>query len=190
MILTGVSFKMKDKRVDKMLSATGMSGADIYYAPIGCWALVVMLYLGMIGGLLVSILINSPGSQLLIVLCVCLFYLLISYLINAPRHNTIALYEDKLIAVNPNPPFRKITVFNNSEIRKIIFDQQHSRWLGCFAALSDNYLLIETGDQSIKIHCAGLETDSYDEDWTEKVLEDLNAALLKKGIHTEIRLID
>lgn len=180
-MLIGVSLNLKDKRVDKMLRSKGITDADIYYSPIVTWLILWLLLLPSVWGLIY--LLSSTVYGLL-----SMPYFIISYLLSAHHNNSFAFHQDKLIIVNPNFPFRHITVIDVKDIKLITIDTMKRKWIESFMVFGENYLLLETKDKTMKFYCSGLELDGFDENWTEKTIEILHATLREKGISTDFKL--
>jgi hypothetical protein len=180
-MLIGVSFNLKDKRVDKMLRSKGVNDSDIYYSPIKTWLMIWFLLLPS-GWWLIYILASTVYGFILIP------YLGISYLLNAHHSNSFALHHDQLIVVNPNFPFRRVTTIDLKDIKLVTIDATKRKWLRAFVLFGENYLLVTTKDHSRKFYCSGLELDGFDENWTEKTIEDLDTKLKEKGILTDLKL--
>lgn len=173
--------KLKDNRVDKILTSKGIIGGDIYYSPILTW--IIALSIILLGGIgVVYLLASSIYGYLLIP------YFIISYLLNTYKNNSFALFDDKVIILNPNFPFRKITIINNSEIKLVTIDKTKSNWSKLLLDFGENYLLIQTKDKLLKFYCSALEADSYDENWIEKGIDELELKFKEKGIQTEFKL--
>ncbi len=173
--------KLKDNRVDKILTSKGIIGGDIYYSPILTW--IIALSIILLGGIgVVYLLASSIYGYLLIP------YFIISYLLNAYKNNSFALFDDKIIIINPNIPFRKVIIINNSEINLITIDKTKSNWSKLLLDFGENYLLIQTKDKLLKFYCSGLEADYVDENWTEKTIVEFDFKLKEKGIETEFKL--
>ena len=179
-MLIGVGFNLKDKRVDKMLRSEGITDADIYHSPIKCW--LVMLLLLCCQGWVFFTFLTTTYSFLLI------FYLIISYLVNAYHNNSFALHEDKITVINPNFPFRQIITIDIQDIQCIVIDQGTRKWTLWVMLFGENYLLIKTNNKNMKFYCSGLEIDSYDENMTEKTIDDLGEQLRQMGISTDFKL--
>ncbi|MFA9213164.1 MAG: hypothetical protein ACEQSR_04870, partial [Candidatus Methylacidiphilales bacterium] len=140
--------KLKDNRVDKMLTSKGIVGGDIYYSTISVW--IISLSIIILSGIGVFYLFASTIYGYLLIP-----YLIISYLLNAYKNNSFALFDDKLIIINPNIPFRKVTIINNSEINLITIDKTKSNWSKLFLDFGENYLLIQTKNKLLKFYCSG-----------------------------------
>ncbi len=180
-MLIGVGFNLKEKRVDKILRAKGINDAEIYYSPITTWLIVWLLLLPS-AWWFIYLLASTVYGFLLIP------YLIISYLLNAHHNNSFAFHGDKLIVVNPNFPFRHVSTIDLMDIKLVTIDNKKRKWLLAFVLVGENYLLIETKDSVQKFYCSGLELDGFDENWTEKTIEDLDTILKKKGIPTNFKL--
>jgi hypothetical protein len=164
-----------------MLRSKGMIDADIYYSPIGTWLMLWLLLLPSLWWL-IYLLASTVYGFLLIP------YLIISYLLNAHHNNSFAFHRDKLIVLNPNFPFRHTTTIDVKDIKLITIDTGERKWIECFIVFGENYLLLETKDKTMKFYCSGLELDGFDENWTEKTIEVLDATLREKGISTDFKL--
>ena len=46
-------------------------------------------------------------------------------------------------------------------------------------ALGGNFISVKTKDRIFKFHCAFLDQDYFDENWTEKTIEDFSFSLAK-----------
>lgn len=180
-MLIGVGLKLKDKRVDKMLRAKGITEAAIYYSPIMFW-------------LLFWVLMIQPALWLIVVLSSSVYglllipYFITSYLLYAYHFNSFAFHNDQLIIINPNFPFRKMTILPLKDIQQATIDKSKRKWPQAFMLFSENYLLLQTNTCTIKYYCAGLEEDAYDENWTEKTIEDLDITLRERGVATDFKL--
>jgi hypothetical protein len=75
-----------------------------------------------------------------------------------------------------------------NDILNVTIDTKKRKWPQAFILFSENYIEVTTRNKSQKFYCTGLELDSYDENWTEKTIEDLDSNLKEKGIPTDFKL--
>lgn len=171
----------KDRRVDKMLASGGYNTNDIYYSPISEWLAIVFFILLNICIPLVAFIATSYHSLWV------LFYVTIAYLTIAKQNNSFALFEDQLIVINPNFPFRKLTIYENRNIHTVTMDATKFGWSMLFPGSGGHYVLIETNDQIHKYHCSGLDLEPY-EDTSEKTIDELSERLQEKGVVVDFRI--
>jgi hypothetical protein len=180
------SAKLKDRRVDKVLIQNDYNLEDciIYYSPI-----VGLLYYA---GIFVAF---TSGMILLLVYYACVkftmffsFHLVIGYLLSAFLNNSFVITSKELIVINPNFPFKRFEKYDLNRIQKVVMDNS---WLILFSwifLLSSRYVCIIDELKQRKFYCAYLERDAYDENITEKNLDDFQAHLKKLSIKTEMNL--
>lgn len=176
--MTPIAFalNLKDKRVDRMLNARGLHGADIYYSPIQSWLIMLLLVLTPV------VFIGVGLSWALWYGAAVVVYLLLSYLANARLYNSIALKDDRLIIVNPNFSCRQVVLYDKQSITRIVIAEYKGRqWLGWLLVFKGNYLQIECEGGVYIYHCSGLELDAFDENWTEKTIDTLADKLTELG---------
>ena len=180
MFFTG-ALSIKDKRVDKMLLARNVTGADIYYSPIAIWFLLLVILAG-INYWLIFMLALSKYYPLFLI------YLAIGYVVSAYLNNSFALTQDTLIVVNPNFPFRQFKAYSLADIKQITIDKTKHRWHYFFVIFSRNFVRIQTSQTSEKYFCVGLELDAFDENWTDKTMDTFHCKLIEKGVPTIFNL--
>ena len=180
-MLIGVSFKLKDKRVDKMLASRQLENAEIFYSPISSWLLVLLLIFSSAAWFLFYI---ATWNYWYLIIP----YFTISYLINAFLNNSFALYKDNLFIINPNFPFRRFQKIKRDDVNQITIDKIKRQWFLVFLAIGGNYLSVDTTNRKFKFHCAGLDQDSFDENWTEKTIEDLRFKLDQNKFPTTYKI--
>lgn len=174
--------ELKDKRIDKLLREKGYQDPEVFYGPISIWLITFCGYifapaLGLLLGL-----IMTPWILLL------LPYFFIAYLTNAWHCCCFALVEGKCCVINPNWPFRKFEVIAFDDIESVSIDKQHPGWKSFFTLFGSNYIEIHTGNDKKRFYCAYLELDAYDENMTEKTIEDFQYALECAGIPVQMNL--
>lgn len=175
------NLRVRDKRVNKMLTSRHLPDTDIYYSPLSSWILCLVLLLA--GGLWIFFsqffLQHYPWF---------LLYPVIGYLIAAYLNTSFALTNDALIAVNPNFPFRKLKVYPLKDIQLVIFDETRFKGHYLFAIWGRNYITIQTAQKKQRYYCVNLELDAFDENWTEKTIDSLHESLKDKGVPTSFKL--
>jgi len=172
---------LRDKRVDKMLQSIGRTHATVYYSPISIWLILLMYFLP--ASFFIIHFLTSIGQGWLL-----LAYGILSYLINGYHNNSFALQDRDLIAINPNYPFRRLSVISIDDIEQVEIDRGDRKWKYLFLLFEDNYLSIKTKNTTYKFYCSGLEMDGFDEGSTEKTIEDLDNDLKQKGISTRMKI--
>ena len=168
---------IKDKRVDKMLATDNINNADIYYSPIIFWILSLVVIL--CGGVGVIAWLALHKYYLFF-----LFYFSVSYFISSYLNNSFALTEKHLHVINPNIPFKKIKSYDLSNIKQITIGKTKRKWHYVLGIFGSNYITIQTTNKSEKYFCIGLEIDAFDENWTEKTIDNFNYKLREKNIQT------
>ncbi|TAG00074.1 MAG: hypothetical protein EAZ44_09765 [Cytophagia bacterium] len=179
-MMTGVSMRLTDKRVDRKLKRKGYKNYEVFYSPIKCWTLIIFALS------IQSIFVYGGVFYLMYVFPLYSFlYLFILYLIVARLNNSFAVEGNKLLIINRNFPFYTFKVYEFEEIEIIKIDKTiKSSWLEMILfllgfACSTNYVEIKDSIQTKRFYCAGLEKDCYDENWTEATLDDLHFFLDK-----------
>jgi hypothetical protein len=174
-MLIGISARIRDKRVDKVLKKHGFSGHEIFYSPILIW-LFASLYLILIFCSVLFLFIFHFWYFTLIYLCV-------SYVVSAYFNNSFAITTEELVVVNPNFPFRRFEKFNLRLIEEIKVGQNKMlQFLPLFFIKSSNYVQVQSNGKKKRFYCSNLDLDAYDENLTEKTLYDFRDCLLKNNI--------
>jgi|GEM_PF-1080864 len=172
-------YNFRDKRVDRALDQLGYTGPDIFYSPLQGWIFWTSLLL---------ILVASTIFWLLLWLWPLLpLMLCLSYLFNAYRSNNFALSENQLIIINPNFPFRKVTLLDLKDIESVRVDCDTLSRVASFLILAfgNNYIEVKTAAGTQRFYCAYLQQwNAYSRNLTEKGIDDLDVALKKRGIAT------
>ena len=172
----GTSMKLTDKRVDRMLTSRGITEAALFYSPMSiCLTLLALLLTQVIW-----IFLEFPVLRYWYLWSP---YLLLSYLFNAHRNNSFAIKDNTLYIINPNFPFRHITRYEQPVVQSIIVSSYNSSWPIWLACFTSNFVMVITNTGRKTFYCAGLVGDAFDENWTEKTTEDLEAALLNSGFN-------
>lgn len=183
--LTGLSLQIKDNRIEKRLIKEGFTDYDIFYSPIQIWAFIFSIFA------ISSVTYNGGIFTLFWFYPIpTAIYVFVSYLAAAFSNNSFALTSNKLIIVNPNFPFRNIFYYDLKEIARAKIDEsQKLFYLSVFACIFvTNYVEIFVQGKSKRFYCSGLDIDSYDENWTEKTLDDFYFSLLRHNIKVDFNL--
>jgi hypothetical protein len=184
---TGISASLKDKRVDRVLEKLGYEAAacKIFYSPVMVWVYYLALLLATL----------IPLTSFYLVVLMYRFpvywvpYLLSGYLAAAYLNNSFVLAPDKLLVINPNPPFRRVVPFELENVRKVTIDRPKWLWLSTlFIFLGRNYVEISTDGKTERFYCASLELDAFDENLTEKTIDDFHFALEARNVPTAFNL--
>jgi hypothetical protein len=183
---TGISARLKDRRVDRVLAKQGYEAeqCEIFYSPITAW----ITYLAILLTIPLPFAIDYFSFLYRNFTYFCL-YLLVGYLMGAYLNNSIVLTKNELVIVNPNFPFRHSVIYKLEEISYLKIDQ--SKWLWpafVFAHGGGNYVEISTGDTTRRFYCTCLQLDAYDENLTEKTMDDLRFALRERNVPHEFNL--
>jgi hypothetical protein len=185
-MFVGISAKLKDRRVDRILiyDDYNLEDCTIYYSPItGCFfymgllIVVLSVYFFLI---IYYILVNFAIFLLL--------YCFIGYLVCAFLNNSFIITSKELIVINPNFPFKRFEKYDLTTIQKVVLDDSGLILFSWIFLLSSRYVCIIDELKQRKFYCAYLERDAYDENITEKNLDDFQAHLKKLSIKTEMNL--
>ncbi|UZR98854.1 hypothetical protein [Chondrinema litorale] len=182
---TGISAKLKDKRVDKILIKHGYqpNSCQIFYSPIKYWRFTVIL------ALITVIPFIGLGLKYFYLIIdfkyFILGYLFISFLIWRRMNNTIVLTEGQLLIINPNPPFRKFIKYDLAKINKVKLAGSKLKFILWLFLSSGNYIEITSNNKNHRYFCIALKLDTYDENFTKKTLDDLHHTLRNKNLPVE-----
>jgi hypothetical protein len=186
MILTGISAKIKDRRVDRILRKVGydITACEIYYSPVRVWLFGWVLLL--VAAIPVSFYFFHLAYQFT---CYFLLYFLLGYVVVGYLNNSFVIVPDKLLVINPNFPFNRVVSYNLKRVRKVKIDNSAWLWItAIFAHWGNNYVEISTENRVERFYCTCLEVDAFDENFTEKTMDDFQAGLLKVNVPTEFNL--
>jgi len=185
-MLYGFSMNLKDRRVDKILRNKESQKNQIFYSPILTWVIFwFILFCIAIPIVFFSwqLIWHYLGYYFFIILGV---YFGIGYLIASKLNNSFVLDEENLIIVNPNFPWNKVQYFKFNDILKIEFKENKQYFLAIiFGIVERNYIEIFTKKGEFQFYCSGLSIDCFDENWTEKTLDDFKLELQKIGVKIE-----
>ncbi|WP_028979860.1 hypothetical protein [Sporocytophaga myxococcoides] len=180
MTLIGFSAKIRDKRVDKIAAKHGYKNYEVFYSPLSIWLFFTLYLLVLSLPVTLSFLeywFYLPG------------YLVLGYLISAYRNNSFILTEDVLVVINPNFPFRNFHCYKIESIQKVKIDTgKWSDFLIVFIQFGHNYIQINSEGKRRTYYCNGLDIDAYDENFTEKTLDDFSHRLSKKNILVDFNI--
>jgi hypothetical protein len=187
MFITGFALKLKIKKVDRILLKKGYSleECEIYYSPITLWVVFIFMMLLILIPFLLSNFLNFVHPFLIYILS----YFLLCYFLMRYLNNTPVLVKNQLIIINPYFPFQSFKIYQFEEIQKVKIDKLSyffPSWL--FLLFSINYMEVYVKNQKKRFYCSYLEVDAYDENWTEKTIDDFKYSLLKKGVMIEFGL--
>ena len=169
--------KNKDFRVDKIAMRHGYSIYEVFYSPIIIWIFMTIYFLV----LSISAFFQFLGEWYYIIP-----YLLFGYLISSYLNNSFVITEKELLIINPNFPFNSFERYSIDSIEKVKIDS--NKWLYLlfsFLIFDNNYVKITSKDKTRVYYCIGLQFDAFDENFTEKTLDDFSASLSKKDIVVE-----
>lgn len=194
-MLSGVSFKFKDKRIDKFLTDNNYSNYQIYYSPIKSWVFGLSFIL--LTTLPFSIFFYFDILRLLttnIFLCIALVsFLSIGYLINSYYNNSFVVLEHQLLVINRNFPFFRFKTYDFKDLKEIEINKGKSIFMNLiswfFMIFGSNYVRIKTHKNvNKKFYCINLDVDCYDENWTEKSLDDFYNNLKNRNVRVDIKI--
>ena len=113
-------------------------------------------------------------------------YLIVFYFLSAYLNNSFVIVKDELIVINPNFPFKKITVYKLCNIEKIRIDKSSPfifNWI--FMLLECHFIDVLINNKRQRFYCIYLELDNWDDHLTEKTIEDFDYTIKKNKIVTE-----
>ncbi len=183
------SFGFTDKRVDKILVKNGydLKNCEIFYSPIT----VVFYFLTLLFGSLFTGFIISNFSEILPYLKFAGIYFVLVYLCGAYTNTSIAISDKELFFINPNFPFGVFQKYDFNKIENIrIAKSKNVYWFWVFGTLSGNFIEIKT-DSTIEyklFYCTNLNMDTFDENMTDRTIDDLHYTLKQKGIKVDFEL--
>jgi len=180
----GVSMNIKDKRLDSILKLHNVDNPAIFYSPISIWLLLLCYLISMVGGIIIY-LFTTFYCIIFVV-----SYLIISYLIAAKNNYSFAIAKNKIFIINPNFPFRHFKTFDVGEIDCVIFKQKNTKIARLFFIFGINCVEIKVGSKYHSYACHGLEMDAFDENLTEKTIEDLHLSIQSLGVPTKFLIPD
>lgn len=178
----GSNARYKDKRVDKILDGLGYDSYEIFYSPLVVSVTYLFMFLAT-GGYLIFFLL---GQWLFILVLSVSIYACIFYLVAAYSNNSFAITSDKLIIVNPNFPFRKHVIIPLEVISSIYIGEHTTIWRSVILLFTNNYVDVRVGNNTTRYYCIGLEADAFDENLTEKTIEDFICELRKRNVEVTV----
>jgi hypothetical protein len=192
MILNGVSLKLKDLRIDKILSKNGYENYTIYYSPLKSWfvffGIMIPILLPLAIFLFSTIIELFLSNKYLFTLFLSV-YIILGYLISSYVNNSFVLTKNELIIVNPNFPFRKFIVLKLNQIKLAEICNDKS-WVFTilFGVFGGNYVRISRFSDTKKFYCYNLDVDCFDENWTEKTFDDFFDDLNSKNVKVKMKI--
>ena len=181
--------ELKDKEVDKMIAKRGYQHSEIFYSPISSWFVTFLLF-GVIIVPLIFCLISyllSGGSP--IILGIVVLYFLIGYTFIALLNRSFAVTKDELLIINSHFPLQKIKPHPFREIKSVRISSNKLVYLLLpFLLGRPNYIEVKFKNDVKRYYCLFLDVDAFDENWTEKTLDDLKISLKDKGINVIFEL--
>lgn len=181
-MIIGLSANHKDKRIDKILVQKGFVNTDIFYSPIQSWFLALLLMYGY-AFLPITVILIAKKFYFLIG-----SYFIIGLLINFYLNNSFAIDNTYLHIINPNLLKGRIKSRKLSEIKNVAFRRKKNYLLYVFGIFYCNYIEVETDQDKETYFCIWLDKDAYDENWTEKTLDDFKTKLEEIEIKTTIHI--
>jgi len=127
-------------------------------------------------------------NWLLPITAVIFIYGCITYFISAYGCNSFAVSNDALIVINPYFPYRKYTVIPLSAIELAHIGAHKPVWAKMLIFFSGNYADIQTAGGTARFYCIGLEVDAWDENMTERTIEQFLYALERKNVNVQSSL--
>lgn len=188
--MNGISFELRDQFVDKLLLKKGYKEAEIFYSPIACWFVFLLFTITFSIPLFIYviyiILTEIPFTESLIYV---LIYFLLGYLLIAIFNKSFAVTKNELLIINAQFPFCKIRSYQFEEIKEVrISSSPLLSKLGFIFAIKGNFLQIKTRFSKRRYYCFFLDVDCFDENWTEKTLDDLHHKLMEKKVLVKFEL--
>ena len=171
--------QFKGKGVEKLLNKKGYNNYELYFSPFSAW----LYYL-----LLLSIAGFPLTSYLFIYWDFLLAYFLFGFIISADLNHSFAITKNELIVINPNFPYKHITRYAWEDIKKIKIDRSKWYLLLWIIFSGGNYIEIYGKNFKKRFFCVNLQIDCYDENITEKTMDDFVSALSGRNILIEFNL--
>jgi len=181
---------MRECIVEKILLKNGFPRSEIFHSPIWIWWMfwIVIFSMGLsFWFALLRYFISLFSFETVIIYVIG--YVVISYLIIKFLNRSFAITDGKILIVNSHPPFREFEYFNFNQIQKVkISSDWRLKILIIFGIFHTNYIQIETKFQKKRFYCLFLDVDCYDENFTEKTLDDLATSLKSKGVIVNLEI--
>lgn len=177
--------KLRDKRIDKIARRLGYTEFEVFSSPMVTWLLVICCIALSAFPLIIDVVSNTPVR---IVFLLLLLYVCASYFAAAYANNSFVVTEHDIVVINPNPPFRQSQKFPVKDIIGMRMDSKNQTLLSLLRVSGGNYVEIVTHAGINRFFCVCLETESFDENYTGKTMDDLYTALLQKGIKVEFAI--
>jgi hypothetical protein len=118
-----------------------------------------------------------------------LIYFIAGYVVVASLNNSFVITDSKLVVINPNFPFRKVKSYSFEQINKVKIDSSNLLYItAIFAHFGSNYVELTTQDKVERFYCTSLDVDAFDENFTEKTIDDFHASLKQHKVYIEFNL--
>lgn len=176
----GFSAKIKDNRIDRIAKQRGYKRFETFYSPISMVLVFIVLICATAAPFLFEYYYYIIDYYYYALLYGTFFYFGATYL-----NNSFVIAENDFLIINPNLPFTHITCYKIQEIQKIKIGCEKWYFPSSLVLQSGNFVEVQTKNKTKKYYCGSLEIDSYDENLTEKTLDDLHCSLSNKGILVE-----
>lgn len=174
----GISAKLKDKRVDRILRKKGVHPIEypIFYSPInGCLLYLALVCVGIIP--FTCYIFYYIGWAFYYYFWLASFIAIAFYLPIAYLNFSFVITKKSLYCINPNFPFNHFYKFDFLDIKRVVVYRDIS-----------NYIKVVTDKREYKFYCLFLERDAYDENITEYNIDDFVGYLSPKTL--VIKLLD
>lgn len=188
-MMIGMSMELRDKRVDKIAQNLHLDHPEIYFSPFQSWLTSLTLFFTYIQ-LPAFILIYQFDILKFFFWFFIIAYFIVGYIVNSYMSHSILMDSNSLYIINPNFIFMSIVHYPLCEITHIKLGETKHIWHHIFGVLGSNFIEIESHSIKRKFFCVWLEIDAYDENWTEKTMDDLYYNLQKKNIDVEVTIKD
>ncbi|MEL6943496.1 MAG: hypothetical protein AAFO82_12570 [Bacteroidota bacterium] len=188
--MTGFSLELGDKRVNKIILNKGFKESEIFYSPISVWFTFWILLSVITIPMALEFLFHYfsefsfPRGMLFIGI-----YILLCYVIIVILNRSFAITEKEFLIINSHFPLQTLQSFEFEEIEEIkISSDWKLKFMIIFGLFYTNYVQVKTKDGRKRFYCLFLDFDCYDENWTEKTLDDLYKDLCLKGLNVNMPL--
>lgn len=172
-------FKLKDRRVDRILTANGFESVITIYNPITGWLFYYLLILLAIYGMLFT---AFPS----LVAWSTPFLLILFYLSFAHGGYSVALSKKQLAFINPNFPFRNSSFINLKEVKHVTTTPANQNLLQSLFQWEKRRIRVTMNNASEQTFFTSIEWESFDENITESHLDDLIEALEEQSIPVNV----
>jgi hypothetical protein len=151
----------------------------------------VFYFLTLLFGSLFTGLIISNFSEILPYLKFAGIYFVLVYLCGAYTNTSVVVSNKELCFVNSNFPFKTFQKYRIEEVKTIrIAKSKNVYWFWVFGTLYGNFIEIKTNStiEYKRFYCTNLNMDTFDENMTDRTIDDLHYMLKQKGIKVDFEL--